>query len=147
VESLHSLNVHYCSICPLTHTRTVALPTHAQPHCFSAYKLSHARLHPFQPTGTLIAPDLIATAGHCVTNTNDCSKTRFVFNAINTNVISGATIPADTVFSCAEIVTRVRGFPVHQSEAYHPLLHTITLQPAYVVDSLKKGALPLASHR
>jgi hypothetical protein len=141
---LHFLSVHYCSICPLSHTIIIALPSHAhphcysaysrtpalllclltpaQPHCFSAYKLSHARLHPFRPTGTLIAPDLIATAGHCVTSTSDCSSTRFVFNAINTNVISGATIPPDTVFSCAQIVTRVRGSPVHHSEAYHPLL-------------------------
>ena len=63
--------------------------------------------HCYSPAGTLIAPDMIATAGHCV-DTSDCSQTSVVFNAINTNVINGATIPTDMVFSCASVVDGVR---------------------------------------
>jgi hypothetical protein len=35
----------------------------------------------------------------------DCANTAVVFNAINTTVQSGATIPTDTVFTCSYIFT------------------------------------------
>jgi hypothetical protein len=57
-------------------------------------------------TGTLIAPDLIATAGHCMQTAADCSNTRVVFNAINTTVLNGQSIPTNTVYACSAIVTQ-----------------------------------------
>ena len=57
-------------------------------------------------SGTLIAPDLVATAGHCAPATAPCTDKRIVFNATNVNMRDGDAIPADTLYSCAEVVAR-----------------------------------------
>ncbi|WII70990.1 serine protease [Bdellovibrio sp. 22V] len=64
-----------------------------------------------QPTaancsGSLVGDDLIATAGHCVSN-SDCSKYAFVFGFKMNSAKSGPeTVPASEVYNCKEIVAR-----------------------------------------
>jgi hypothetical protein len=58
-------------------------------------------------SGFLVAPDIVATAGHCVTSTADCSDTAFIFGFVmldaNTAVL---TIDASQVYFCSEIIAR-----------------------------------------
>ena len=61
-----------------------------------------------QPTagfcsGTLIAPDLVLTAGHCV-GASDCDQTAFVFNYYMTDETTLQTITSDDVYTCSEVV-------------------------------------------
>ncbi|MBN2197199.1 MAG: trypsin-like peptidase domain-containing protein [Polyangiaceae bacterium] len=56
-------------------------------------------------SGTLIGPDLILTAGHCVTNEWDCSSVRFVFG-YEYGATGQRTTTAADVYRCAEIIAR-----------------------------------------
>jgi len=64
-----------------------------------------------QPTaancsGSLVGEDLIATAGHCVSN-SDCSRYSFVFGFRMSNAgAAPTTVAADDVYNCKEIVAR-----------------------------------------
>ncbi len=66
-----------------------------------------------QPTagfcsGALISPDLVLTAGHCVTNANDCASTKFVFGYLHASAsIDPITVPTADIFGCNKIVARV----------------------------------------
>lgn len=55
-------------------------------------------------SGTLIAPDLVLTAGHCVPGPNRCADRRFVFNWRMTDAGTEAPLTADDVYRCAEIL-------------------------------------------
>ena len=62
-----------------------------------------------QPTpgfcsGTLIAPDLILTAGHCMNNPNGCAGTVFVFNYHMVDSVALEPITVDDIFACQSIV-------------------------------------------
>ncbi|RME20293.1 MAG: hypothetical protein D6806_16665, partial [Deltaproteobacteria bacterium] len=57
-------------------------------------------------SGTLIAQDLVLTAGHCVRNNSECSSTRFVFGYYMTDANTLNTVTVDDIYSCAEIVVR-----------------------------------------
>ncbi len=59
-------------------------------------------------TGFVVGPDLIATAGHCVTSSN-CASTRFVFgfNLPAAGTVQ-TTVPTGEVYNCASIVSRVQ---------------------------------------
>ncbi len=56
-------------------------------------------------SGTLVAPDLIITAGHCVENARDCKNTKFVFDytEFEKNMVMTA-FPAANVYGCKEII-------------------------------------------
>lgn len=60
-------------------------------------------------SGFLVGENLIATAGHCITNSGQCAASAFVFGFdmldASTPVL---TVPADDVYFCAEIVERVQ---------------------------------------
>ena len=59
-------------------------------------------------SGFLVADDLIATAGHCVTNSSECSATAFVFGFDMANATTPVlTYPASDVYFCDAIVARV----------------------------------------
>jgi MYXO-CTERM domain-containing protein len=67
-----------------------------------------------QPTsafcsGTLIAPDVVVTAGHCIEDASDCAGTSFVFDARSTADGVLDAIATDDVYSCAEILSREDG--------------------------------------
>ncbi|MFV8258198.1 trypsin-like serine peptidase [Bdellovibrio bacteriovorus] len=56
-------------------------------------------------SGSLVAPDVIATAGHCVRSVRDCSDTRFVFGyAVKSAGVQPREVPSSEVYRCAEII-------------------------------------------
>jgi hypothetical protein len=67
-----------------------------------------------QPTpgwcsGTLIAPDLVLTAGHCVVDEDDCRDTRLVFGFHMITENSLETITAADVYACASLEVQAEG--------------------------------------
>jgi Trypsin-like peptidase domain/FG-GAP-like repeat len=60
-------------------------------------------------SGTLIDDDLVLTAGHCITTSQQCSDTRFVFRFYRPGAGAMASIVAADVFSCASLVVRQFG--------------------------------------
>ncbi|MFH0902302.1 MAG: trypsin-like peptidase domain-containing protein, partial [Pseudomonadota bacterium] len=56
-------------------------------------------------SGTLIADDLVLTAGHCIDDAT-CPTTRLVFNYYRDAPDSMAVITSEDVFSCAQVVVR-----------------------------------------
>jgi hypothetical protein len=58
-------------------------------------------------SGFLVAPDIVATAGHCVTDTADCSSKAFVFGFIMLDATTPVlTIDSSQVYFCSEIIAR-----------------------------------------
>jgi hypothetical protein len=58
-------------------------------------------------SGSLIAPDIIMTAGHCVKTADACKSTKFVFGfAVKTAGVMPNTVPAGEVYGCAELIGR-----------------------------------------
>lgn len=59
-------------------------------------------------SGFLVAPDIIATAAHCIVNSGECSNAVFVFGFVmqdaSTPVI---TIDSSQIYHCSEIIERV----------------------------------------
>lgn len=56
-------------------------------------------------SGFLIAPDLIATAGHCIRTTSDCTNTSFVFDfAYRTANTPPETAAKDDVYTCKRVI-------------------------------------------
>lgn len=57
-------------------------------------------------TGFLVAPDIIATAGHCFQNEEDCATKKIIFevDAQNQNK-NGYAVLSKNVYSCKEIIT------------------------------------------
>jgi V8-like Glu-specific endopeptidase len=55
-------------------------------------------------SGFLVAPDIMATAGHCI-NTNSCSNMKFVFGvAIKQPGVMPPEAPESEVYSCGEVL-------------------------------------------
>lgn len=58
-------------------------------------------------TGFLIAPDLVATAGHCFMSNYDCDKRAVVFGVTEeSSTKDGHNISPKNVYQCKEIVTK-----------------------------------------
>ncbi len=58
-------------------------------------------------SGSLIGPDLVLTAGHCVTNASDCSGTRFVFGyRVEQEAVFPQDVNASEVYSCKQLLYR-----------------------------------------
>jgi len=58
-------------------------------------------------SGFLVAPDIVATAGHCVTNPGECSDTAFVFGFVMLDAATPVlTIDSSQVYFCSEIIAR-----------------------------------------
>lgn len=55
-------------------------------------------------SGTLIADDLVLTAGHCVRSQSDCRSVRFVFKYYRDAEGSLERVTTDDIFSCSELV-------------------------------------------
>lgn len=58
-------------------------------------------------SGTLIAEDLVLTAGHCVESNSVCADRRFVFGYYETAPGELGNITADDVYRCSELITSV----------------------------------------
>ncbi|MBY0555028.1 proprotein convertase P-domain-containing protein [bacterium] len=60
-------------------------------------------------SGTLVGPDTILTAGHCIETMADCSSTSFVFGfAVKAEGVLTKSVQSDAVYKCKEIVKTVR---------------------------------------
>jgi hypothetical protein len=63
-------------------------------------------------SGVLLAPDIVATAGHCLTvrpdSSPDCTNNRYVFGFGVRDPNTPITIGADDVFDCKRVLGRVR---------------------------------------
>lgn len=58
-------------------------------------------------SGSLVAPDLVLTAGHCITDLADCRDTKFVFGfRADGKGRSPGSVPAGEVYGCSELVGR-----------------------------------------
>ncbi len=58
-------------------------------------------------SGSLVAPDIIMTAGHCVKTAEDCKAMKFVFGfAIKVKGVLPETVPANDVYGCSELIGR-----------------------------------------
>lgn len=59
-------------------------------------------------SGSLVAPDIIMTAGHCLRNQASCDSTKFVFGfRLNDPVTLPKQTTADMVFSCKTLIHTV----------------------------------------
>ena len=58
-------------------------------------------------SGSLVAPDIIMTAGHCVKTLDSCKTTKFVFGfAVKTAGVMPTEVAASEVYGCAELIGR-----------------------------------------
>jgi hypothetical protein len=58
-------------------------------------------------TGFLVAPDLVATAGHCFAYLDDCERQALVFGFIvNAWGEAATSVPQQNVFHCKEVIAR-----------------------------------------
>src|SRR5579883_976579 len=59
-------------------------------------------------SGSLVAPDIIMTAGHCVTSKDDCKKTKFVFgfSIADKGGKTPTSVPAGEVYGCKKLLGR-----------------------------------------
>jgi V8-like Glu-specific endopeptidase len=56
-------------------------------------------------SGSLVAPDIILTAGHCIQSTKDCANTKIVFDyTLKFQSEKLYSLPAKNVFSCQKII-------------------------------------------
>lgn len=56
-------------------------------------------------SGVLVAPDIVATAGHCVEDARTCGNTRFVFGfALESRGGPPDVVPANDVYGCRELI-------------------------------------------
>lgn len=87
----------------------INVPTHAQ-----AYGLCQGERFNNQPilatcTGFLVAPDIIMTAGHCVTNSSDCSSNVWVFGYEMTPAGIPRPLEKKNVYQCKQIIATSQG--------------------------------------
>ena len=60
-------------------------------------------------SGSLVAPDIIMTAGHCVTDADSCASTKFVFGfGIENKGDVPDAVPAGEVYGCKELLGRLQ---------------------------------------
>jgi len=57
-------------------------------------------------SGSLVAPDTIMTAGHCIRNDSDCANTKFVFGFALKSVRMPLKAQPGDIYSCAGIIAR-----------------------------------------
>jgi V8-like Glu-specific endopeptidase len=66
-----------------------------------------------QPTvascsGFLVGEDLLVTAGHCIKNTTDCDRYRWVFDyKVENDTQTSVSVSEDNVYSCAEVINTI----------------------------------------
>lgn len=60
-------------------------------------------------SGSLIGPDLLMTAGHCVTSDSACKGTKFVFGfAVKEKGVLPESVPSSEVYGCAKLIGRLQ---------------------------------------
>ena len=98
-------------------------------------------------SGSLVGPDLVMTAGHCVKTEEDCKNIKMAFGYYVTKAGSPAvtSLPAGEIYSCSKIVKRfLGGEPGSENPAGQ------TLGPDYAILKLDRavtGHKPLPINR
>lgn len=60
-------------------------------------------------SGSLVGPDLIMTAGHCITSQSSCKNTKFVFGfAVTEKGQNPQSVPAGDVYGCGKLLGRAQ---------------------------------------
>jgi V8-like Glu-specific endopeptidase len=60
-------------------------------------------------TGWLAGPDILVTAGHCVTKSPDCKNYKWAFDySLATNADASTAIPKNSVYSCKAIIASIQ---------------------------------------
>ncbi|MDA8243598.1 MAG: trypsin-like peptidase domain-containing protein [Elusimicrobia bacterium] len=98
-------------------------------------------------SGSLVGPDLVMTAGHCVRTEADCQNTKLVFGfAVKQAGGAAATaVPASEVYSCSKIVKR---FLTGEPNSAPPAGQTLGADFALIkLDRPVSGHKPLAINR
>ena len=63
-------------------------------------------------TGFLVAPDIVATAGHCISCSEDCEENVFIFGFVMEDAVTPRmTVDVNDVYSCQEILGYMEGIP------------------------------------
>ncbi|MDX6768610.1 MAG: serine protease [Elusimicrobiota bacterium] len=58
-------------------------------------------------SGSLVAPDVIMTAGHCVRSESACQGTKFVFGfGVKSQGVMPSSVGADDVYSCKKLIAQ-----------------------------------------
>ena len=58
-------------------------------------------------SGSLVAPDVIMTAGHCVPSADECAGIKFVFGfAVKEKGVLPKSVPENEVYGCKELIGR-----------------------------------------
>lgn len=58
-------------------------------------------------SGSLIAPDILMTAGHCITSESSCQNTKFVFGfAVTEKDKMPTSVPTSEVYGCGKLLGR-----------------------------------------
>jgi len=69
------------------------------------------QLNPGCCSGTLIAPNKIATAGHCV-NADNCASKTYVFGATSDKLVTGGEFHVDQIYKCQKVdISVLNGLP------------------------------------
>ncbi len=58
-------------------------------------------------SGFLVAPDIVATAGHCIRDTQHCQTLAYVFDVEMKDQNFDYQIPKDNFYSCKELIAKV----------------------------------------
>lgn len=67
----------------------------------------YSQPNPALCSGFLVGPDLIATAGHCIVDEDDCAASSFVFGLkMNDAQTAAMTRPVSEVYKCKKIIVR-----------------------------------------
>lgn len=60
-------------------------------------------------SGSLIAPDILMTAGHCITSESSCASTKFVFGfAVTEKGKMPTSVPSKEVYGCGKLLGRAQ---------------------------------------
>lgn len=104
-----------------------------------------------QPTGafcsgSLVAKDIIMTAGHCIKSEEQCKDTKFVFGfAITKDGVMPSKIPEGDVYSCKKLVAKFLGA---EPDASNPQGINLGADYALVqLDKTVKNRTPLKVNR
>ena len=95
------------------------LSTHAEQYASNSDGRTLCPDEPFrdQPvpgicTGFLVAPDIVATAGHCLSCPGDCSDYVFIFGFVMVDAFTATTVfDASEVYFCREVIGFLGGTP------------------------------------
>jgi V8-like Glu-specific endopeptidase len=97
-------------------------------------------------SGSLVAKDIIMTAGHCITTEEQCKDTKFIFGfAIKKDGVMPLKIPEGDVYSCKKIVAKFMG---DEPDPSNPEGQNLGADYALVqIDKAAKNRTPLKINR